>query len=77
MAVSAYVFMQAKVTDPRPVVAELAKIPGVKSVHALAGPTDCVAFVEADDLNALFNLVIEKIRATAGVAGTDTRLVVS
>ena len=49
-------------------------VPGVKTVHLLAGPTDVIAFVEAADTAALSE-TLGKIRAVMGVAGTDTRIV--
>jgi len=48
-------------------------IAGVKQAHAVAGPTDCIAFVEAADQEALI-AVVSAIRAVEGVASTDTRI---
>ncbi len=49
-------------------------VPGVKTVHFLAGPTDVIAFLETADQKTLIEAV-GKIRAVKGVAGTDTRMV--
>ena len=49
-------------------------IPDVKTVHFVAGPTDVIVFAEAPDQASLLQ-TLTKIRATAGVASTDTRIV--
>jgi DNA-binding Lrp family transcriptional regulator len=49
-------------------------VPGVKTVHFLAGPTDGMIFAEAADQAALMQ-TLGKIRAVKGVASTDTRIV--
>lgn len=49
-------------------------IPGVKTVHFVAGPTDIIAYVEVADQATLME-TIGKMRAVRGVASTDTRIV--
>lgn len=49
-------------------------IPGVKTVHFLAGPTDVIAFVETAD-EAGMMAAIRQMRGVKGVASTDTRIV--
>lgn len=49
-------------------------IPGVKTVHLVAGPTDMIVFVKANDQAGLME-VLGKIRGVKGVAATDTRIV--
>jgi DNA-binding Lrp family transcriptional regulator len=49
-------------------------IPGVKTVHFVAGPIDLILFVEAADQAGL-TAIVQKMRAVPGVAGTDTRIV--
>ncbi|MEP7358923.1 MAG: Lrp/AsnC ligand binding domain-containing protein [Anaerolineales bacterium] len=51
-------------------------IAGVKTVHFVAGPTDIIVFAEADDDDGLA-AVIGQMRATKGVASTDTRIVIN
>jgi len=57
------------------VVKEIARIEGVKSVHAVAGPYDVIAFVEAPDMLALGETIISKVQGTPGVAETLTCVV--
>lgn len=73
---SAYVKIQiGNATDMKGIHAALHAIPGVKSVHFLAGPTDVIAFVDVADQAGMMD-AIGKIRAVKGVASTDTRIVV-
>ncbi|NIS80484.1 MAG: hypothetical protein GTO14_09840 [Anaerolineales bacterium] len=72
---AAYVFIQGKAEDPRPVVQALRGVSGVKQAHALAGPTDFVVYVEGADQAAIEETLLA-IRKVGGVASTDTRFVV-
>ncbi len=76
---SAFVFIQigalSGANGMREVHQALHAIPGVKTVHFVAGPTDVIAYVEATDLAGLVD-AIGKMRAVRGVATTDTRIVV-
>lgn len=49
-------------------------VPGVKTVHFVAGPTDIIAFVEVADQKAMME-TIGKLRAIKGVFSTDSRIV--
>ncbi len=69
----AYVFVQISATDPREALSAIRAIAGLKQAHLLMGPTDCIAFIEGADLEALGEALIA-IRAVDGVAGTDTRM---
>ena len=53
---------------------ELHGIPGVKTVHLTAGPTDMVVFVEVADEKAMLD-TIGKMHGVKGVGSTDTRMV--
>ena len=72
---AAYVLIQISATDPREVVEKLRGIEGVKQAHTTVGPTDCIAFIEGPDLDAL-TASLMAIRAVEGVERTDTRLAV-
>lgn len=75
--VAAFVLIQAALggsIDARDLHGSLHSIPGVKTVHFTAGPTDIFAFVEVPDQTALME-TLGKIRAVKGVASTDTRMV--
>ena len=71
--ISAYVLVRISATDPGEVVEKLRRIEGVKQAHVTAGPTDCIAFIEGPDLDALTASVMA-FRAVEGVERTDTRL---
>jgi nitrate reductase NapAB chaperone NapD len=74
--VAAFVFVQVSSTaswaDASAMHGALHGVPGVKTVHFLAGPTDIILFVEAADQKALMES-IAKVRGVKGVASTDTR----
>ena len=73
--ISAYILMQAGLAgDVKELHTALHAVPGVKTVHFLAGPTDGMLFVEAADQAALLQ-TIGKIRAVKGVTASDTRIV--
>jgi len=71
--IAAYVLVQISATDPRKVVEKIRRIEGVKQAHVTVGPTDCIAFIEGPDLEALGESIVA-IRAVEGVEKTDTRL---
>lgn len=74
---SAFVLVQVDVSggsaDVGAIHDALHAISGVKTVHFVAGPTDAIVFLEAADQMELMRTVGE-IRATNGVASTDTRI---
>ncbi|MDI6707823.1 MAG: Lrp/AsnC ligand binding domain-containing protein [Candidatus Thermoplasmatota archaeon] len=51
---------------------ELLKIPEIVELHPLFGEYDLIAKVEAEDFNALGEIVIDKIRTIPGVIDTKT-----
>ena len=71
----AYILMQMNATDPRKVMKSIRGVAGVKQAHLLAGPTDCIAYVETADQDALTTTIVA-LRGVKGVASTDTRLTV-
>jgi copper chaperone CopZ len=75
---SAFVFIEVSDMTGAGDVATIHKalhaVPGVKTVHFVAGPTDVIAYVEAADQNGLMECV-GKIHAVKGVGHTDTRIV--
>jgi len=72
---TAYVLMQLNATDPRKVMKSIRAVTGVKQAHLLAGPTDCIAYVETDSQESLANTIVA-LRSVKGVASTDTRIAV-
>ena len=75
---AAFVFVQiggtGGATNVRAIHDALHAINGVKTVHLVAGPIDAIVFIEVADQMELMKTVGE-IRATSGVATTDTRIV--
>ena len=75
---AAFVFVQLSAISGRDDLARVHKemhaLPGVKTVHLTAGPTDMIVFVEVADENALMD-TITKMHAVKGVGGTDSRMV--
>ncbi len=72
MAVSAFVIIECS-RDPSYVVQELRQFEGVKMAHALFGPMDAIALIEAADLKALDDIVT-MMYTVDGVTYTDTRI---
>jgi hypothetical protein len=72
MAVSAFVIVECG-RDPVLVVEELRRLEGVKMAHALFGPMDAIAFIEAPDLKAL-DEIVTMMYTVDGVTYTDTRI---
>lgn len=72
MAVKAYVLISVTGEKAKDVAAALNKIPGVKGAHAVTGPHDVIAFVEAHNLEALGDLILGGVRGVAGVSNTLT-----
>lgn len=70
----AYVLVSVQ-GDSHQVVEKIRGLVGVKEADALWGPTDIIAVVEVDNMQALGELVAGQMRAIAGVTSTDTRIV--
>lgn len=73
---AAYILMQLNAPDPRKTMKSIRAIASVKQAHLLAGPTDCIAYVETDSQESLAETVIA-LRGVKGVASTDTRIAVT
>jgi DNA-binding Lrp family transcriptional regulator len=54
------------------VYTELLRVKGIVELHPLFGEYDLIAKVEAEDFNALGQLVVDKIRSVPGVIDTKT-----
>jgi DNA-binding Lrp family transcriptional regulator len=54
------------------VYSELLRVKGIVELHPLFGEYDLIAKVEAEDFNALGQLVVDKIRSVPGVIDTKT-----
>ena len=51
---------------------ELSKIKEIVDLHPLFGDYDLIAKVEAEDLNRLSQVVVDKIRSVPGIIDTKT-----
>ena len=75
MAVSAYVFVECTQGKALDVSKKLSGLDGVATCHAVTGPIDVIAFIEASDIDELGRFVVEKIQSTEGVLRTSTNIV--
>jgi len=69
----AYVFVECD-GDPTEVVRSLRDLPGVKRADGLFGALEVMAIIEAPDLAALDQVIID-VQGVAGVEFTDTRII--
>ena len=76
MAVHAYVFVDCVRSTPHEVAKALRTLPGVKAAHAVTGMYDVVAFLQAECMAALADLLSGHIQRLPGIAATATTVVV-
>ena len=76
MAVGAYILVNVGAGAEENVVAALKEIPEVKQAHIVTGLHDVVAYLESEDLNALRNVIIKRLRKIDGISRTVTCLAV-
>ncbi|MGA8903528.1 MAG: Lrp/AsnC ligand binding domain-containing protein [Candidatus Bathyarchaeia archaeon] len=76
MVVKAFVLVQAELGRSRSVARAIAKVRGVKMVHAVTGLYDVIAYLEMKDMTTLSELVIRKVQSVKGVERTHTAIVV-
>jgi len=76
MVVKAFVLVQAQLGRSRSVARAIAKVHGVKMVHAVTGLYDVIAYLEMRDMTTLSEMVIKKIQSVKGVERTHTAIVV-
>lgn len=74
MATKAFILIETAVGKSRGVVEELRAIAGVDKVDPVTGPYDIIAVVNAEDLNAVGDLVTTHIHTIDGIARTVTCL---
>ena len=77
MATKAYVLIETAVGKTRDVINTLSGTSGMEAVDAVTGPYDIIAVVNAADLNAVGELVTDKVHTISGVLRTVTCLSVS
>jgi DNA-binding Lrp family transcriptional regulator len=76
MVVKAYVLVQTQLGRARSVSMAVAKVRGVKMVHAVTGVYDVIAYLELPNMESLSELVFKKIQSVKGVERTHTAIVV-
>ena len=72
MTTTAFVLIEGASDQTAKIVKALQKVKGVKSAHAVTGPYDVIACVEASDIGAVGAVVLSKIRTLKGVTRTVT-----
>jgi DNA-binding Lrp family transcriptional regulator len=77
MAIHAYVFIECTPGNPILVAEGLRSVPGVEMAHAVTGSYDVIAFVQAENLGVLGDLISTRIHRLSGVLKTTTNVVVA
>lgn len=72
---AAYVLMNVEAGKVSKAMAGLKAIKGVKTVHAVAGPYDIIAFVEGESLEKLGERILLQIHHLVGVRSTVSAIV--
>ncbi len=75
MPISAYVFVDCTQGRALDVAKKLSTVDGVASCHAVTGPVDVIAFIEAPDITEIGKFIVEKIQSVEGVLRTSTNIV--
>ncbi|MCS7094605.1 MAG: Lrp/AsnC ligand binding domain-containing protein [Thaumarchaeota archaeon] len=76
MPVQAYVLIRTRQGAAKRVAEALSRLEGCKAVSAVTGRYDVVMLVEAQDLQSLGALVLDRVHRTEGVERTETAIVV-
>lgn len=76
MAAKAFILIETEVGKTKDAFAALQSLKGkgIKSVDMVTGPYDIIAVVEHDDLNAIGELITDKIGLLSGIGRTVTCL---
>ena len=76
MTAKAFVLIETAVGRTKEVATALEQLDGVKSVDPVTGPYDVIAIIEAENLNAIGEIVTGKIHPTPGISRTVTCLAI-
>jgi DNA-binding Lrp family transcriptional regulator len=74
MTTKAYVLIETQVGRTKQVVDTIRKLPGVVSVDSVSGPYDAIAIVQAETVNDIGTLIVDKVHPAAGISRTVTCL---
>ncbi len=72
-----YLLVETEMGKIDEVVRRVRGIAGVTEVQAVTGPFDLIVKVEAPQINQALDIVVHKIRRTAGIKSTETLVTVS
>lgn len=73
---AAYVLLNTSPGTLPQVANEILQIEGIRSIDAVAGPFDAIAFAEAGTNDEMANMVVAKVQKIMGVTKTLTCFVV-
>jgi len=73
--VKAFILIDTSPGKAREVTTRIRQVAGVSAAHAVTGPHDIIAVVEAADVSALGELVVQKIQSVTGVNRSLTSIV--
>jgi len=76
VSTQAFILIDVMVGKTKEILKALVGMEGVKSAHAVTGPHDIIALVEAENLKRLGEAVLSQIRGVKGVVRTLTCMVI-
>jgi len=76
VSTQAFILIDVMVGKTKEILKALVGMEGVKSAHAVTGPHDIIALVEAENLKRLGEVVLSQIRGVKGVVRTLTCMVI-
>ena len=77
MSISAFILIDVTGDHTKSAFKTMTRIEGVKSVYAVTGSHDIIAYIEAGSVEELSGMVISKIRGVDGVTKTVTSIVLN
>ena len=70
--VEAYVLLQTEQGRMAEIAQSLAQLPAVSEANVVTGPYDVIARVQADDMDAIGQLIVAEVQNVGGVTRTLT-----
>ncbi|MEO0074680.1 MAG: Lrp/AsnC ligand binding domain-containing protein [candidate division WOR-3 bacterium] len=72
MNATAYILITVAHGTAKKVYEQLSKIKEITHVHAISGPYDLIAMIQASDFNTIGNIIVDKIQPIDGIERTLT-----
>jgi DNA-binding Lrp family transcriptional regulator len=72
--ITAIVFIQADVARIPEVATAIADLPGVTEVYSVTGTIDLIALVRVRDIDAIAQVVADRLNKVPGVVDTETHI---